>query len=538
MRRDVGDRGEVDVDAEARERGTGGRALRTGGARPAVGAHLRRRERRRRPRDPLDRAAFLVDGDQERQLAAGGRGVAELLREGAQRGRRRDVPAEQDHAADLAAPDPAEQAGARGRRAVHRHDQALTDELGEVRGGRGAGDRRRPGRGREGGGRGRLGGRGRPVARRRRGPGPAASAAGMQPATRTTATSAETATERVVRLNSPTTAASGSCRAGPDRCTAGRSRRCSTRRRDDRRDPVDVEGDADRCDRGRAAVVRDSTRVVTEPPAGIVTVARPDAGDPCMSSVPLPSTRRGRATAVVVQGAEPGVGEHDGGDPTPRGAFPGRDAGGQCRTGAGGDFGAARRRRRRRWCDGRGRFRCRRSGDRDRNGRRRRRRRRREAAGPRLARSVAEHRERRDERDDEDRGAREADPGAGDAGGRRVRRRAGRRGGSGHGRPLVEDLVGSSRLHHAPSKLGSGAAHGRPERPGRGAQDAGRLLVRDALDCRHHERAPLDRRERRPSRPRRPASGRGRRRSATPAAAGARGGGEADGTGPSRAGGS
>ena len=107
-----------------------------------------------------------------RRLAAGGRCVAKLLRERAQRGRRRDVPAEQDHAADLAAPDPAEQAGARGRGAVHRHDQALADELGEVRGGRGAGDRRRPGRGREGGGgRGRLGGHGRPEAGRRRGPG-------------------------------------------------------------------------------------------------------------------------------------------------------------------------------------------------------------------------------------------------------------------------------------------------------------------------------------------------------------------------------
>ena len=34
-------------------------------------AHLRRRERRRRPRDPLDRPALLVDRDQERRLAAG-----------------------------------------------------------------------------------------------------------------------------------------------------------------------------------------------------------------------------------------------------------------------------------------------------------------------------------------------------------------------------------------------------------------------------------------------------------------------------------
>ena len=46
---------------------------------------------------------------------------------------RRDVEAEEDDPADLAAPDPPEQIGARGR-AGHRDDELLTDELSERRG--------------------------------------------------------------------------------------------------------------------------------------------------------------------------------------------------------------------------------------------------------------------------------------------------------------------------------------------------------------------------------------------------------------------
>ena len=146
----------------------------------AVGAHLRRRERRRRPRDPLDRAAFLVDGDQERRLAAGSRRRRGSWLVSARRARRRrDVPAEQDHAADLAAPDPAEQAGARRRPSIATIE-LLADQLREVRHGRAADDRRRTG------GRERRAGRRHGwtrAARSRRSPGSRAATGPTQTAT-------------------------------------------------------------------------------------------------------------------------------------------------------------------------------------------------------------------------------------------------------------------------------------------------------------------------------------------------------------------
>ena len=66
---------EVDVDAEPMQRrpvlAPCARATDARPIRPICG----RRERRRRPGDPLDGAALLVDGDQERRLAAGRRGA-------------------------------------------------------------------------------------------------------------------------------------------------------------------------------------------------------------------------------------------------------------------------------------------------------------------------------------------------------------------------------------------------------------------------------------------------------------------------------
>jgi len=113
-RRHVGDRREVEVDPEAGQGDTGALPLVERDGRAAGGDHLRRRERRRRPGNALDRAAFLVGRDEEPWLSAGGGGGAELRREGRDLRRGRDVGAEEDHAADLAAPDPTEEVGARG----------------------------------------------------------------------------------------------------------------------------------------------------------------------------------------------------------------------------------------------------------------------------------------------------------------------------------------------------------------------------------------------------------------------------------------
>ena len=125
----VRDRREVGVDAEAEERGAGPAAVQTGvrgRARAAGSSH------RRQPRDRLHRAALLVDPDQQRRLSSGRRSPLQRLCDRAQLCRRGEVEAMDDHAADLAAPRACEKRD-RGRRAGHRDDELLPDELGERR---------------------------------------------------------------------------------------------------------------------------------------------------------------------------------------------------------------------------------------------------------------------------------------------------------------------------------------------------------------------------------------------------------------------
>ena len=74
--RDVRDRREIDVDAEATEGVPGADALRTGDRRVAQATHLRHGDRRSHPGDSPDRATFLVDGDDERRLTARRRPLA------------------------------------------------------------------------------------------------------------------------------------------------------------------------------------------------------------------------------------------------------------------------------------------------------------------------------------------------------------------------------------------------------------------------------------------------------------------------------
>ena len=128
----VGDRRQVDVNAEVMEGDSGARALRSGHRGTPGLAHLGRRDRRRCPRDPLDRPALLVDGDQERRLAAGHRGAVELLRQRHEGIRGRDVRAEEDDPADFAPADAPEQVGA-WCSALHADHQLLADQLAERR---------------------------------------------------------------------------------------------------------------------------------------------------------------------------------------------------------------------------------------------------------------------------------------------------------------------------------------------------------------------------------------------------------------------
>ena len=70
----VGDRGEVDVDADPAQRGGRCRGLLLDPGRVVEPAQLGRRVERRRPRQAPHDAAFLVDADQEGLAgAAGGR---------------------------------------------------------------------------------------------------------------------------------------------------------------------------------------------------------------------------------------------------------------------------------------------------------------------------------------------------------------------------------------------------------------------------------------------------------------------------------
>src|SRR5258705_390517 len=70
-------------DQPAAGGGRGGARARGGGrGRQPVPADLRRRDGGRRPRDALDRAAFLVDADQERRLATVNGRLVKLSRQG------------------------------------------------------------------------------------------------------------------------------------------------------------------------------------------------------------------------------------------------------------------------------------------------------------------------------------------------------------------------------------------------------------------------------------------------------------------------
>ncbi len=131
-RRHVGDRREVDVDPQRAQPGARAAPLVEGDAHRA---RLRRRHCRRDPRDRLDRAALLIDGDEEPRLPAGGCRGVELPRDRPQLRGRREVEAVDDHAADLAAPGPRQQRGRR-RGAAHRYDELLPDELRQRRRGR------------------------------------------------------------------------------------------------------------------------------------------------------------------------------------------------------------------------------------------------------------------------------------------------------------------------------------------------------------------------------------------------------------------
>ena len=134
----VGDRSEVDVDAERLERGTRARALRAGDGRAVEGAHLRRGQGRWRPRDPLDRAHLP---GRPRSAAAAGRppwrppGALRSARSAASG----VVTLEPNRISPPISPRPIRprRLGAR-RGAVHPDDQLLADQLGQRR----CGDRR------------------------------------------------------------------------------------------------------------------------------------------------------------------------------------------------------------------------------------------------------------------------------------------------------------------------------------------------------------------------------------------------------------
>ena len=81
-RRHVGDRREVHVDAPALQIAAGCAPLARGDGDVVGGGDLRRRERRRAVRQPLDLAALLVDRDQQLRVAAGDRRAAAALRSG------------------------------------------------------------------------------------------------------------------------------------------------------------------------------------------------------------------------------------------------------------------------------------------------------------------------------------------------------------------------------------------------------------------------------------------------------------------------
>ena len=125
---DIRNRSEVGVDPEVPQ---GCARLPTLPACPlarAQLAHPRWREPRRYPRDPLDRPALLVDGDQEPRLAAVSRRAPQLGRDRAQSRSRAEVVAEEDDAAHLS-PAHASEQGLRRPSAVHSDDELLADHL-------------------------------------------------------------------------------------------------------------------------------------------------------------------------------------------------------------------------------------------------------------------------------------------------------------------------------------------------------------------------------------------------------------------------
>src|SRR5437764_615123 len=81
----AGDQREIDVDAERLQRDACLVALTPSGRRRAERSHLGWRKGRRRPRNALDGAALLVDGDQEPRLSARNGCRVELAREGDER---------------------------------------------------------------------------------------------------------------------------------------------------------------------------------------------------------------------------------------------------------------------------------------------------------------------------------------------------------------------------------------------------------------------------------------------------------------------
>ena len=103
--RDVRDRREVGVDSEPAQGFAGAPALPPGDGRRADPAHLRRRARRRDPRDRLHRAAFLVDRDEQPRPAALRRRAAKRPRDRPQARGRVEVRAVDEDAADAAGAD-------------------------------------------------------------------------------------------------------------------------------------------------------------------------------------------------------------------------------------------------------------------------------------------------------------------------------------------------------------------------------------------------------------------------------------------------
>ena len=124
----VRDGREIDVDAEALERGRG---LPSSAPDRALGEppQLLGRGRRRRPAKAPDETSLLVGRDQDAP-ATRPRGSAKARRQRAHLGRRADVRAHEDHPSDPATPDALEEPRAR-RSAVHADHQRGADELGK-----------------------------------------------------------------------------------------------------------------------------------------------------------------------------------------------------------------------------------------------------------------------------------------------------------------------------------------------------------------------------------------------------------------------